>query len=240
MLQSRTSWPGMRSGWWTWVLCWKHTSSRKIWIALSLGIFQSWLRPSRGLLGRYFQRTLWAHQQLYQSDCHRWKHFSWWRFGGQDHGAQNEQKLHEVHEPQLPLDSQTKISSLWYWYLCRWSMVVQSARIACFRGNSILFPSSGVSKFFKHNMIANTLQNPTNQKPCRNTYKSYMPTTHSYPTSTQHYIPTLPLHTCTAITTYTTLQPLQYNTSYNLRYTVALPLHTCSMSMRLAREAAIC
>jgi len=27
------------------------------------------------------------------------------------------------------------------------SMVVQSARIACFRGNSILFPSSGGSKF---------------------------------------------------------------------------------------------
>jgi hypothetical protein len=26
-------------------------------------------------------------------------------------------------------------------------MVVQSARIACFRGNSILFPSSGGSKF---------------------------------------------------------------------------------------------
>ena len=35
------------------------------------------------------------------------------------------------------------------------SMVVQSARIACFRGNSILFPSSGGSKHFKHNMIAN-------------------------------------------------------------------------------------
>ena len=35
-------------------------------------------------------------------------------------------------------------------------MVAQSARIACFRGNSILFPSSGGSKFFKHNMIANT------------------------------------------------------------------------------------
>ena len=36
------------------------------------------------------------------------------------------------------------------------SMVVQYDRIACFRGNSILFPSSGGSKFFKHHMIANT------------------------------------------------------------------------------------
>ena len=35
------------------------------------------------------------------------------------------------------------------------SMVVQSARIACFRGNLILFPSSGGCKHFKHNMIAN-------------------------------------------------------------------------------------
>ena len=35
------------------------------------------------------------------------------------------------------------------------SMVVQSARITCFRGNSILFPSSGGNKLFKHNMIAN-------------------------------------------------------------------------------------
>ena len=124
------------------------------------------------------------------------------------------------------------------------SMVVQSARIACFRGNSILFPSSGGSKPYISDIgaltYANTLQKPTNQKPSRNTYKSYMPTTHTYPTSTQHYITTLPLHTCTTITTYTTLPPLQYNTSYNLRYTVALTLHTCSMSMRLAREAAIC
>ena len=67
---------------------------------------------------------------------------------------------------------------------------------------------------------ANTLQKPTNQKPCRNTYKSYMPTTHTYPTSTQHYIPTLPLHTCTTITTtllynhYNTTRPIIYATQW--------------------------
>ena len=35
-----------------------------------------------------------------------------------------------------------------------YTMVVQSTRIACLRGNSILFPSSGGSKHFKNNMIA--------------------------------------------------------------------------------------
>jgi len=96
------------------------TSSRKNRIAFSLDIFQSWLQPARGLLGRYFRRAFASALTVVPIRFHRWQHFSWWRFGGQDCGSQNEQKLHEVHEPQLPLDSQTKISNIRYCHLCRW------------------------------------------------------------------------------------------------------------------------
>jgi len=94
-----------------------------------------------------------------------------------------------------------------------------------------------------------TLHEPTNTQPCTSlqtptkTYKpllaydTYM-CRRQGSTSTKQYIPTLPLHTCTTITTSTTLQPLQHSTHYDLHCALALPLHTCSMSMWMASEAA--
>ena len=52
------------------------------------------------------------------------------------------------------IDLNTQSHTHTHVHTCKF-MVVQSAIIACFRGNSILFPFSGGSKHFKHNMIAN-------------------------------------------------------------------------------------
>jgi len=91
-----------------------------------------------------------------------------------------------------------------------------------------------------------TLHEPTNTKPCTSpqtptqTYKLL----HAYDTYILYIYKTL--HTYTTPTymhyssTYTTLQPLQHTTSYDLHCKAALPLHTCSMSMWLASEAFIC
>jgi len=86
-------------------------------------------------------------------------------------------------------------------------------------------------------------QTPNLAKACKrlhNPTDPYMTTTHTYSTPTKHNIPTLHLHTCTTVTTNTTLQPLQHNTHYDLHCELALPLHKSSMSMWLASEAAIC
>ena len=64
-----------------------------------------------------------------------------------------------------------------------------------------------------------------------NTYILYIYTRlHTYSTPTY----------CTTVPTYTPPQPLQYSTSYHLRCAMARRLHTYSMSMWLASEAAIC